>query len=158
MKSILKNQNPWPVAIIAYFILFISAMVTWIVYASHQKLDLVSKDYYEQEIQFQKQVDRLNNTAQFRHDVAIRYDLAAQTITLKLPPGHAKEAVLGRIHLYRPSDASLDEVTALAVDISGAQTVNVSKLQPGFWKVQLYWRVKDQEYYFNQPLTIGSAL
>src|SRR5947207_839195 len=56
------RRNPWPIAIIAYFAVFISFIVTFIVWASHQRVDLVRADYYEAEIKFQQQIDRVERS------------------------------------------------------------------------------------------------
>src|SRR5579859_2706144 len=95
------RRNPWPIAIVAWFVIFTTFTVGIVAYISHQKMDLVRGDYYDDEIRYQEQLDRMNRTAEMQGRVAIDYDRAREAITISLPPlaGHAD--VAGRIRLYR---------------------------------------------------------
>jgi nitrogen fixation protein FixH len=150
-----SRRNPWPIAIIAYFILFISFTTLTVVYLSRQKMDLVRGDYYDDEIRYQEQLDRMNRTQPFNAQVAIAYDSARQSITIALPSAHAQFLTSGRIRLYRPSDESLDQDIKLTVSSDGVQRVSAKNLAPGLWKVRVYWTVKGQDYFFGQTVIIG---
>ena len=56
------GRNPWPIAIVSYFIIFIAFIAWFITFAMRQKMDLVRDDYYDQEIRFQQQIDRVQRT------------------------------------------------------------------------------------------------
>jgi len=150
-----KSRNPWPIVIIAYFIVFISGVVTFAIFASRQKVELVRPDYYADEIQFQQQLDRLNRTQPINASVTIVYNSDQQTITVTLPAAHAQHPTSGQIHLYRPSDAHLDQDLALALDAEGVQHVNAKNLRPGLWKVRVQWTADGQDYFFAQTVIIG---
>ena len=150
-----RSCNPWPIAIILYFVVFAGAMVTWIVYASRQRMELVGADYYEKEILFQQQIDAANRTRQLPGDVAIAYNFTAQTITIKLPVEHTAEPATGIIHFYRPSDARLDHDVKLAVAADGTQRLDASKLAPGLWKVRLSWKFRGADYYRDEKIVTG---
>ena len=80
------RTNPWPYAIIGWFLLFGSGMAAWVVVAVRNDPELVRPDYYEQEIAYQKQIDRLNRTASVRGEVSVAYDYSRNQVTLQLPP------------------------------------------------------------------------
>ena len=67
------SRNYWPHAIIAWFVIFAAALGAWVTVAVRQKMDLVRADYYEEEVRYQGQVDRLNRTAALRSEVAIEH-------------------------------------------------------------------------------------
>ena len=152
-----RGRNPWPIAIIAYFIVFIGAMATWIVYASHQRMDLVRSDYYEKEILFQHQIDAANRARQAGAEVNVAYDFSRQSITVQLPADHQRANASGTIHFYRPSNAKLDHDVQLALDATGAQHMDARSLAPGLWKVHMSWRVNGSEYYLDRSLVVGSS-
>jgi len=156
-QPLAKSRNPWPIAIIAYFIVFISGIVTFAIFASRQKVELVRPDYYADEIQFQQQLDRLNRTQPISAGVTIVYDSDQQTITVTLPVAHPQHATSGQIHLYRPSDAHLDQDLALALDPEGVQQVDAKTLRPGLWKVRVQWTVDGQDYFFAQTVIVRAA-
>lgn len=147
-----KPRNLWPYAIIAWFVIFISALATWAVVATHNSVDLVRQDYYEEELRFQQQIERVNRTAQMRKDITVTTD--ASSLTFKLPLDEAAAKPTGEIQLYRPSDASLDKKIALDVNDSGLQRIDASALKGGLWKVRVYWKVGQAEYYFDQSVVL----
>lgn len=148
------KRNPWPYAIIAYFAVFISGVVVWVSFAMRHEDQLVRPDYYEHEIQYQTQIDRATRTAAIRSEVEINYRHTNQTVVIALPAGAKFAKAQGKIHLYRPSDSKLDREFALALDDRHSQTVDVSTLADGFWKVRLNWSAADGEYYAEQPVSV----
>jgi hypothetical protein len=129
--------------------------VVVVAFATRHREDLVRPDYYEEEVRYQEQLERLNRTLAVRHDTAITYDDTNQNVVITLPPEHARQQPSGRINFYRPSDASLDREVRLAPDAAGIQRVDASKLRAGLWKVRLYWTVHHQDFYLDQPIIVG---
>jgi hypothetical protein len=126
------------------------------VMACLQKADLVSKDYYEQELRFQGQIDRAERTRREASQAAVAYDAADQHITVSLPPGQARGKLSGNIELYRPSAAGLDRAVKLEPDANGVQRLDASNLAPGLWKVRVSWTVEKQDYYLEQKVVLGA--
>src|SRR5581483_8278656 len=125
------KRNPWPAGIIAAFALFIAGTAGLVVLASSHRLDLVSADYYEQEIRFQNQIDRVARTRELAADATVNYDEASRTLTISLPHDAASGTIAGRIHLYRPSAAGLDCDLKLELNSDGVQALDASQLQRG---------------------------
>jgi hypothetical protein len=148
------TRNPWPIAIISAFILFICGTIGLVILACTQRSDLVSADYYEQELKYQAQMDRLSRTGQLATRAAVAYHPAQRRIMISLPPEQVRREVTGRIHLYRPSAAGLDRQLELRPDDRGVQSVDAADLLPGLWKVRVSWTVDRQEYYVDQPVVI----
>jgi hypothetical protein len=156
MKPIRSPLNPWPAAIVSFFAVAILGLTTFIVFASRQKMDLVRPDYYQEELGYQRQLDRMNRTHPFGSQVAVDYDAARQAILITLPPAHARPQTSGHIQFYRPSDARLDHDVRLAVNGRGLQQVDAKDLQPGLWKVRVFWKVENREYFFDQSVVVPS--
>jgi nitrogen fixation protein FixH len=148
------RTNPWPYAIIGWFLLFGSGMAAWVVVAVRNDPELVRADYYEQEIAYQKQIDRLNRTAAVRGEVSVLYESMHQRIALHLPAGHLGDKSVGTIHFYRPSNAKLDFELPLALDSTGAQRIPTDKLQGGLWKVRVQWTSSGQEFFHDQSVVL----
>lgn len=148
-------RNPWPYAIIGWFVLFGTAMAAWVVVAVRNDMDLVRADYYEQEILHQRQIDRQARTLPVQSQVKVTYDTAQQTIAITLPLAHAAQAQ-GKINFYRPADAKLDRELKLTLNADGAQTVSTQPLRPGLWKVRVQWTVNGEEFYFDQTVVIAA--
>jgi hypothetical protein len=149
-------RNFWPLGIILAFVLFGLGTASLIVVACSQKIDLVSANYYEQEIKFQKQIDRVDRTRRLAAQPAVAYDRLRGVITISLPAEQARRLVNGRIQLYRPSTAGLDRELPLALNEQGFQSVDASSLRAGLWKVRISWMSDDQEYFVDQKVVVGS--
>ena len=149
-------RNPWPITIIVFFFVFVSGLVSFIVFAATQHVDLVRSDYYEEEIRFQDQLDRLNRTHQMAPQVKVVCDPHQHSLTVYLPPAQALEAS-GHIHLYRPSDARLDQEFPLRLSRDGSQRLDTEQLRSGLWKVRVEWAVAGQEFYYDAAVMIKPA-
>jgi hypothetical protein len=147
-------RSLWPYAIMIWMALFATGIFSFIVVAQRNHVDLVGPDYYDQEIKFQQQIDRVANTRSVKREISIRYN--AGEIDIALPPEHARQSPTGSIQLYRPSDASLDQQVTLAVGKNGDQKIDATKLRPGLWKVRITWKVGPEEYFFDQSLVVGA--
>jgi len=150
------SRNLWPIGIIVTFALFFAGTVGLVVMAFSQKVDLVSADYYEQELKFQGRIDRVEQTQRTASHAAIAYDAAARCITVSLPPEQARLTVWGSIELYRPSAAKMDRAVRLAPDWDGNQRLDASGLAPGLWRVRVSWTAEKENYYLEQKVVVGS--
>jgi hypothetical protein len=78
----MKKEWVWPAGIIASFAIFIAFMMTiWFFYNS-QRIDLVTQNYYERQIQYQGQIDRITRTRNFFGTTPNR-----NSISLSIPTG-----------------------------------------------------------------------
>lgn len=148
-----KRGNPWPLVITLVFVLFFGGLAAFIVFATTQRDDLVRADYYEAELRYQQQFERLERTRPLEESIGVRYDPRGEVITVQLPMAHAAECA-GLIELYRPSDARLDRQVPLALTAAGTQAVPVKGLQAGLWKIRIHWTAREQEYYLDRPLVV----
>jgi len=153
MKLFPKIENPWPAGLVVFFIVFIAYIAGFIIFACRQKMDLVREDYYDQEIRFQQQIDRVQRSAPVLADADIAYDRAGGLVTVRLPSvGH--DEISGTVSFYRPSDASLDREVELGLDGAGNQSLSVRTLRAGLWKVRVQWKAAGGEYFFEKQIVI----
>ncbi len=138
----------------AFFACFAAATVGLVILATSQPEDLVSADYYGDELKYQGRLDSLNRTAALGATVAVAYDSTQQAITVRLPPEQARRHPTGRIRLYRPSAARLDREVPLALSLVGCQVVPAGDLAAGLWNVRVAWTVAGQDYFWDQRLVV----
>jgi hypothetical protein len=126
---ITSRFNLWPYAIIATFVLFASYIGFMVQQAMRTSVDLVSADYYQQEIAYQKRIESVARTAALPAPVQVRYDGEAQRLTLdfKLP--------------FTPAE-------------NAPQQLNTAKLQPGYWRLRIDFVAGGQQYFVDQELSI----
>lgn len=148
------RRNPWPVAIVGFFIVFAIFLTSFIVWAVGQKQDLVTENYYEREVRFQEQLDRQQRTQALARETAVQFNAATRTILVTLPDAQAREAN-GQIHFYRPANARLDQTLPLSTDPTGRQAVDARSLAAGLWKVRVEWSVGGKDFYFDQQVIVN---
>jgi nitrogen fixation protein FixH len=146
--------NFWPYAIIATFVLFASYIGFMVQQAMRTSVDLVSADYYQQEIAYQKRMESVARTAALPAPVQVRYDEETQRLTLELPPSMAGQQVAGTVHFFRPSDQKLDFKLPFTPTQKAPQQLNTSKLQPGYWRLRIDFTAGGQQYFVDKELSI----
>lgn len=147
--------NPWPYSIVGFFAIAIVAAVAWVTFCVAHSEDLVSADYYEREVEYQKQMERMERGQSLAGRASISYDSESGAIRIEVPREHAVLNPEGVIHLYRPSEARLDRTVRLNVNPTGEQRLDASSLKAGLWDVRLEWTVGDDEFFLNEKLSIG---
>lgn len=146
--------NPWPYGITAFLVLFFGCVVSFGIFAVRQQVDLVRVDYYEEELRYGKQYDRLSRTKALEHPMSVAHLPQAHQIAVQLPAEHALAGAQGTIQLYRPSDARLDREIPLAAAASGMQLLDASTLQAGLWRVRVTWQSGGKEYFHASKVVI----
>lgn len=148
--------NPWPVSIIAFFVIAAIFLTTFIAWSLRQREDLVSSDYYEKEVRYQQRLDSMNRSLPMAAQPLVTFEPDKQNIVIALPADRIQNAK-GTVHLYRPSDARLDCELPLGLGIDGTQRFDTRKMSDGLWKVRIEWNSGGQDYFLEQPVVITSG-
>lgn len=140
----------WGKAIILIFIVF-AGFIGTMVYLMHlERIDLVRDDYYQDEIAYQQQINRVANSRHIDATAVIRYVPASHEIRLTLPDSLQR----GTFLLYRPADRRQDVRLTLT---TATPTTNVIAMQgkpSGLWRAQLTWTNGQREFYTERELTL----
>ena len=135
-------------------VLFLTGTIGLVIMACRNPSDLVSTTYYEDEIRYQQQIDRLDSADRLKVNASVAYDPVQQRIVVTLPPGQSRIETAGRVQLYRPSAAGLDQHHELKPDASGVQSFDAKGLQPGLWRVKVFWTANGTEYRYDQKVVV----
>jgi hypothetical protein len=137
----------WGTGILLSIIGFIVIIMTMVVISVRMDgIELVTEGYYEKEIAYQNQIDKEQVTLDQNRDV-ISFNSQKQLLILDLPAG-----VKGTLHLFRPSDAELDQKLSLDGNNLGIIEIPVDKLKEGYWKAQLNWIENGVEFYQEKKM------
>jgi len=143
----------WGNKLVVVFILFAILMATLVYKAVNTKFELVSKDYYKDELRYQDRIDGRNNAALIGK-VAVTQD--AEALTIDLPEEMKGVKVEGEAWFYCKTDAERDRKIALAVDTSGKQLILKKQLTKGTtYELKLNWQAGDQKYYTEQIVNVN---
>ena len=135
----------WGLKIALAYTLFAGGMIFMAIKASSYKLNLVTKDYYSEELNNAETQSRKQNTLNLGNPLSIV--VSGDSLKLTFPP----EAVptKGTIHLYRPSDSSMDKKIELTAG-QAQVTISVAELQTGMWRTKITWDDDQGKGYFTE--------
>lgn len=123
---------------------FVAIIVILIVGSMRQDFDLVSKDYYAEEIAYQNTIDASKNQAGLSAPAYIITDPGYVTVTL--PREFKSRVVTAALHFYSPVSTSLDKKFDLRTD-NGEITVARNDLAKTAYKLKISWESEGKRYY-----------
>jgi hypothetical protein len=147
-------SNRWPAALVIFYTLFIIVTLSIVVFSTFQRIDLVAEDYYEREIRYQQQIERMQRADSLSAPVSWNYNRTEKSVTVRFPLEVTAREIKGNLLFFRPSDARHDRVISLQLSGGNSQTVSTTQLLPGLWKIKIFWEFNQKEYYTEGLLII----
>ncbi|MBK9477880.1 MAG: FixH family protein [Bacteroidetes bacterium] len=140
----------WGKKIAILYIGFI-CMIGLLVYkSSAERVDLVSPDYYAQELKFQDKINQMNNMNLISGK--LEYQAKNNIITINYPKSWQEFPATGEIKFYRPSNSKLDFSTSLKIDSTGVQQIQNAQFERGIYTMQIGFTQQGKKYYMEQQV------
>ena len=140
----------WGHRLIILYVGFILLIGTMVYLSSRENVDLVSSDYYDQEIKFQSKMEAESNARPYED--SIKVNLNGDLVQVQFPSTIAENAPKGQLKLYRSSDAKFDYSTDLNLQAGGAQTIHSPNIKRGDYILQMSWTMEGKPYYCEQHI------
>ena len=141
----------WGWSIVLAFSLFGAFIIALVVRSFQETIDLVSEDYYQQELGYQQQIDKMINHQALL--VPLSFSQQAQRLVVQFPNDLAAE-VQGTIQLFRPSDARSDRTLTIALNPARQQIIATNELVKGRYKIKVDWTSGEEAYYTEELIFI----
>lgn len=130
-----------------------AGMILYLVFQSvHTKYDLVSKEYYKDELQYQQIIDGANRANQLSQKLSVVQ--TDKNIEIRLPNEMKQTTVSGSIWFYCADNAQKDTRLPLQVNTDAIQHINSASVMPGNYTAKIRWESNGQQYYAEQFITI----
>lgn len=142
----------WGTGIVIGLILFIGFILVMVFMMSTEdkyNYDLVTEEYYKEELQFQNEIDAENNTFQLSEQVKVVRE--PEGLLLIFPMEIEENKVSGTVYLYRPSNKRLDFEIPLELTKSKL-LIPKDRLLDGRWNIIVRWRMNDTDYLFKEEI------
>ena len=131
------------------YIAFVAGMGFLVFKASSQKFDLVTKDYYDQELKYQQVIDQAANSSRLSAPVTV--DRKEGEIKISFPDEMKNKKKTVDFYLYYAADAKKDFRKSFELNENVlAQALPVG--MKGMYELKLTWEAEGVEYYFEQKL------
>lgn len=142
----------WGAKVAILYLSFVALIITLVVGSMHQKFDLVSKDYYKQEIEYQRVIDASKNQAALSAPVTVIK--ASNEVLINFPQDFKNKNISGTIQFYSPIDASMDKQFNIAA-VNNSMAINDKDLHKTNYKVKLSWQANGKNYYQESDININ---
>lgn len=131
--------------VVVSFVLFAAFIATLVTVCVRQDVSLVSQNYYQEELQFQSQIDRKHNTTLLANKPLVAVEGKMLTLALN------QEATVteGTVQVFCPSNARMDRSFRVSPQ-SPTQSFDLNELDGGMYRVKLRWTMNDKQYYQEQ--------
>jgi len=143
----------WGTAIVLVFIGFISFILYFVVRMNTDKKyehDLVTEDYYKQELAFQNEINAEQKGNALQNNVEVKK--IAEGLLVLFPKDKNYTKLSGTISLYRPSNKKLDFEIPIMLQ-SSEILVPQNKLIEGRWNITVNWSYENTSYLFKESFT-----
>jgi hypothetical protein len=140
----------WGKSIVLAFILFAIFIGVLVTVCVREDISLVSTDYYNDELEYQSQIDRVHNADDLVKKPEINL-VDDQSLKVEFD-FHQFDG--GKLVLYSPADISEDKTFKLEQTDSPFQVFSVGSLKKGNYKVKMTWTTNGKEYYFEKSIFI----
>lgn len=133
----------WKIAIV--LAIYMTGIISVVWYSMTLDVNLVAEDYYQQELAYEEQIDRMKNSEALENRPTVKFSSDRNYVVLTFPKELSPEN--GRITFFRPSDFTQDRKFKLELDVENQQGFVAASLKPGLWKAKLVWEKDGKSYY-----------
>lgn len=142
----------WGTGIVLAFIGFITFIMYFVVtMMTNDKYDhdLVVEDYYKQELEYQKDIDKETNAKALLENIS--YKRIEEGLLIRFPSDLKPENIEGKVFLYRPSNKQFDFETTISLSKSHL-LIPDSSLVDGRWNLKVDWEYNGKQYLFKESI------
>ena len=143
----------WGKGIVIAFIAFIAFILYFVVRmatddrANH---DLVTSDYYKQELSYQKEIDAADKAA--HKNIEVRVAQHENGLVIYFPEQFNPKEITGKVSFYRPSNKQLD--FDLPISLSNTHLlVPDNRLVDGRWDIAITWSYEGDTFLNKYKIT-----
>lgn len=135
----------------ALFMIFILQYVIRVQVDTRYDNELVTENYYQQEIEVDGRHDREVNALKLSQPLNI--ESISEGIKISFPSDFDYNKINGKISLYRPSNQRLDFEKTISLSSSNL-LIPKKALVDGRWDIVVEWSYKGKEYRNTEQLTV----
>ena len=131
------------------YVTFVAGMGFLVFKASTEEFDLVTKDYYDQELKYQQIIDQSANTSNLSTPVTI--EKREGELRISFPDAMKDKKKQVDFYLYYAADAKKDFRKSFELNENElVQALPVG--MKGMYEVKLSWEAEGVKYYFEKKL------
>ena len=147
----MKNLS-WGTKLAMFISVYVIGILIFVGFSLTQDINLISKDYYPQGIEFQSKIDKIKNTHTLKEKVVVSQQ--GGIIQVQFPVGMRVD-VSGSIIFYRPSNSDDDLRSDIKLDETGLQVFKSEQFVKGRYAIQVDWKHQGEAYYQEEAIYLS---
>jgi hypothetical protein len=141
----------WGYKIAAVYLVFVAGILYLVVQSSRQNIDLVTPDYYAQELKYQDRIDESQRAASLSEQ--LQFSVQHDVLTIRFPSQFSGKTITGNILIYCPSNKENDINRSITVS-GNAMNITIPEKNTGMHELQVSWEVDGVKYFFGKSFFI----
>ena len=141
----------WGYKILFVYLFFIAGIIFLVYKSSSQKVDLVTENYYQQELKYEQKIDEAERAQSLSSP--LRYEVNKNEIVIFFPDEMKDKKITAQTLLYHPADERKDSVYTLETN-SGKLTMVLPQTDKGLYELKMDWKVDTTKYYSEHKVII----
>lgn len=139
----------WGYKILFVYIFFVAGIIFLVAKSSMQNQDLVTKDYYEQELKYQDKIDQTERANALSS--LVKYEVRAHDILISFPQEMKNTELNAHILLYCTADKSKDIEKNINTK-DGIIQMALPAGNKGLHELKISWTANNTSYYHEHKL------
>lgn len=145
----------WGTGIAFVYGAFALIMVGVVIRSRQYDPGLVSKDYYNLDLNYQEHFDKKQNAANLPQALEVRYDAVNNVIRLQFPANTGTPG--GGIKCYRSATVNDDFNVVIQTNPDGSMEIPATHLTNGLWHLEIDWQANGTKYFNEAIVTVTHA-
>ncbi|MCB0487590.1 MAG: FixH family protein [Cyclobacteriaceae bacterium] len=141
------NFGKW---IVVAFIAFAGFIATLVAVCVRQDINLVSDDYYREELLHQEKISFIQNANQLRERPEISIDGSMVTVSFS----DFNKIEKGELMILRPSDNKLDRRFRVESSSNPVQQFPLSEWSKGLYRASMQWTMEGKVFYVEKIIVL----
>lgn len=142
----------WGHGITAFIIGFMLFMAILVYKTFTVEFDLVSEDYYAQEMAYEDRMNQVRNLNALGEAPEVLQ--GNEAIVVKLPEEHLGGSK-GTLVFYNPADKESDRLFEFEADQGGILQISKEELTAAYYEVRIQWEYENKAFYHTSDLHLN---
>ncbi|MFA9390453.1 MAG: FixH family protein [Prolixibacteraceae bacterium] len=147
----MKKLN-WGHGIFIAIAIMVLSMLALVYKVTHERVELVTEDYYPKELKFEDEIQKKKATKQLKEPITIEI---TDSLKIIFPLDFDQpQLIKGEIWFYRASKMSDDRRDSIHLGNNRTLTYPISDFSSGKYDIIIDWKYLGKNFYFKEPIFI----
>lgn len=144
----MKIKFTWGTGIFITIIMFVTFFVSFIIFSLTQDINLVSKDYFPEEIAYGSKLEKIRNADALKNKITI--EQKDNLLIIHYPKKNKNLSGIIKLYFVKNSNFDIDINIKIA---DNKQIINIEKYKKGRYYIKIDWKFNEIEYFQKFNIT-----